>query len=406
MEDHLPDETRVRASLVARILDIFGSFGYERVITPAFEHADVLERGLEIDRRDVLRFVEPETGEVALLRPDITPQIARIVATRLRDRPAPWRLSYHGTVLRQRQRSGRARTARQRTQVGLEHIGTATRQADVEVVELAIHACRAAGLARFRVELGHVGVPRWALEGLPEPVRSEAAAALSRKDVARLDSTLASCSLDTERRRTLLALAELYGEPNIIARARRVLTDAGSRMALDELEAVRNALDERGYGDVLQVDLGDLRGHQYYTGVSFSLLAEGPGEALGAGGRYDRLLGRFGAPAPATGFALDLDHLIWALRRAGTDWKGPRRPRVVAIDPDDTSIHALRAGDVQVATLPGSDASGALAFARAWRYDAILVAGDLERVADGARLGTPVGENEVAALTRWLRHEE
>lgn len=408
MEDHLPDETRVRASLVARLLGLFESFGYERVITPAFEHADVLERGLEIDRRDLLRFVEPETGEVALLRPDITPQIARIVATRLGDRPPPWRLSYHGTVLRQRQRSGRARTARQRTQVGVEHIGTATRRADVEVIELAIEACRAAGLEHFRVELGHVGVPRWALEPLPEPIRSRAATALARKDVALLESHLTPGALDPQRRGALLALAELYGEADIIARARRVLTDDGSRAALDELEAVRDALAERGHADVLQVDLGDLRGHGYYTGVSFSVLAEGPGEPLGAGGRYDRLLGRFGAPAPATGFALDLGHLIWALRHSGAAHSPPRSPRVVAVDVDDAWVDALRAAGVQVATLPEGGADSALAFARAWKYDAALVADVFLRVADGDRLAAPpLAEADIPALTRWwLGHEE
>ncbi len=407
MDDHLPDETRARASVVARVLDLFGRFGYERVITPAFEHADVLERGLEIDRRDLLRFVEPESGEVALLRPDITPQIARIIATRLRDRPAPWRLSYHGTVLRQRQRTGRARTARQRTQLGVEHVGTASREADAEVIELAIEACRIAGLDRFRIELGHVGVPRAALSGLPEPIRSAAADALARKDVAELEGRLDVAGLDGEPRRVLLALAELYGEPDVVHRARRVLTDAGSRAALDEIEAVHDTLGERGHGERLQVDLGDLRGHAYYTGVSFSVLAEGPGEPLGAGGRYDRLLGRFGMPAPATGFALDLEHLIWALQHASTGWEPRPPPRVVAVDVRAPILDTLRTGGVQVATLPEADAQEALAFARAWRYDAVLVAGGFERVSDGARLQSPLpADGELIALTRWLRHEE
>ncbi|MEO0325265.1 MAG: ATP phosphoribosyltransferase regulatory subunit, partial [Myxococcota bacterium] len=108
MRDVLPEEAAERAALAAAVLGTFARYGYRRVITPAFEYAEVLERGLAtVGRRDLLRFVEPESGEVALLRPDITPQIARIVATRLGDRPGPWRLAYQGTVLRRTR--GRAR---------------------------------------------------------------------------------------------------------------------------------------------------------------------------------------------------------------------------------------------------------------------------------------------------------
>ena len=141
MEDHLPISTRNRLFLSSQLLELFQSYGYDPIITPAFEHAEVIERGLEVDRRDVLRFVEPETGEVALLRPDMTPQIARIVATRMQDRPAPWRLCYHDTVLRRSR--GRARRNRQRTHLGIECIGREGIESDVEVVET-----------------GHQGVPK------------------------------------------------------------------------------------------------------------------------------------------------------------------------------------------------------------------------------------------------------
>src|SRR6185369_5278011 len=103
MRDLLWPESGARRALGATLMRTFALYGYELVTTPPFEHADVLERGLAaVDRRDLLRFVEPETGEVALLRPDITPQIARIVASSLRARPGPWRLAYDGTVVRRR----------------------------------------------------------------------------------------------------------------------------------------------------------------------------------------------------------------------------------------------------------------------------------------------------------------
>src|SRR5215471_10292451 len=101
MRDLLPEEARSRRAIARRALERFALYGYSVVTPPAFEFADVLERGLgTLDPADVLRFVEPESGEVAALRPDVTPQIARMIATRLADRPVPMALCYEGTVLR------------------------------------------------------------------------------------------------------------------------------------------------------------------------------------------------------------------------------------------------------------------------------------------------------------------
>jgi len=117
MRDLLPDEARRRRALGRRVLEHFALHGYQLVTPPAFEFAEVLERGLgTLDPSDVLRFVEPESGEVAALRPDVTPQIARMVATRLAREPRPIRLCYEGTVVRRRQ--GRARRHRQMPQAG------------------------------------------------------------------------------------------------------------------------------------------------------------------------------------------------------------------------------------------------------------------------------------------------
>src|SRR5258706_5182973 len=154
MRDLLPPEAALRRRLSRRLLDHFALHGYELVTPPAFELADVLERGLgTLDPRDVLRFVEPESGEVAALRPDVTPQIARMAATRLGDRPPPMRLCYEGTVLRRRQE--RARKHRQIPQAGVERLGVGGPEGDIELLGLAAGAARAAGLSDFVLDLGH-----------------------------------------------------------------------------------------------------------------------------------------------------------------------------------------------------------------------------------------------------------
>src|SRR6202012_4004835 len=126
------EEAGARRMLSRRVLDCFALHGYALVTPPVFEFAEVLERGLEsLDSQKVLRFVEPESGEVAALRPDMTPQIARIIATRLRAKPPPFRLGYEGTVLRQR--SGRARKQRQIPQAGVELAGVGGPEGDLEL---------------------------------------------------------------------------------------------------------------------------------------------------------------------------------------------------------------------------------------------------------------------------------
>jgi len=410
MRDLLHPASGARRALGARILRLFALHGYDLVTTPPFEHAEVLERGLAaVDRRDLLRFVEPETGEVALLRPDITPQIARIVATQLADRPAPWRLSYDGTVIRRRR--GRARRQRQIAQCGVECIGVAGPDGDAEIIALAAEACRAVGLAAFRIELGQVEIGRAALAPVPADVRGAAADALAQKDGAALEALLRAAGVGDDERARLAALVTLDGAAGpTIARARTLFRDDVSRLALDDLAAVAARLADLGLGDaVVGVDLGDVRGSTYYTGVRFTLLADGPGEPVGAGGGYDNLLGHFDAPAPATGFALDLDNLEWALAHAGQPFAAERSVRIALAAADPATRRAvetaLRSEGIVVAVVPGADAAAALAFARAWGYDAALSAGSagahLVRTSDGAT--TELDARDAHAVLAVLR---
>lgn len=409
MRDLLPPHAAARRRLARAIAESFASYGYELVTTPPFEHADVIERGLEtLDRRELLRFVDSDTGEVALLRPDITPQIARVVATRLADRPPPYRLAYEGQVIRRRR--GRARRQRQIAQAGIECIGLGGPGADVEVIELASRTLEAIGLRRHRIELGLSPVARTALAAVPEALRGDAAEALSRKDRSALVALAARAGLRGRARATLVEMVDLWGGPEVLDAARRLFPGRDSAERLAALEEVHARLVAHGMGDRLVLDLGEVRGFGYYTGPSFTLLAEGPGEAIGGGGRYDDLLGRFGAPFPATGLGLDLDHLEWALASEGATAvdEGPARLLLRGGEARSAAraASALRAAGLVAATLPETDEGGALAFARAWGYDAVIAVGPktltARRVHDGATARWRVDE-DVTALARWAR---
>ncbi|MEM7447784.1 MAG: ATP phosphoribosyltransferase regulatory subunit [Myxococcota bacterium] len=371
MRDLLPPDSAQREAVSGRVIRTFTARGYDLVTTPPFEHAEVIDPGLkEAVRRDLLRFVEPYSGEVAVLRPDITPQIARIIATRLRDRPAPWRLSYRGTVVRQRR--GRARRHRQIAQVGIEYVGDSDVSADAEVVTRAIEACNAVGLNGFRIELRHVGVGKSAIQHVPKPIRHEAIAALALKDAERLESLLKAAGVSSEERRAVIDLTALHGDLDVLERAQQMSGNAEMQSAVWTLKELCDRLQDVITPDRIGIDLGETAGQSYYTGASFVVLAAGPGEAIGAGGRYDDLLSRFGFPQPATGCGLDLDNLTWALETADSErWARP--VRLLTVDPALASTTMeLRSLGATVSELPRLSPDEARAYARAWSYDAII----------------------------------
>ncbi|GAB5548204.1 MAG: ATP phosphoribosyltransferase regulatory subunit [Sandaracinaceae bacterium] len=408
MRDLLPPEATARSQLASRLTDLFDAWGYQLVTTPPFEHAEVIERGLDtLDRRDLLRFVDPDTGEVALLRPDITPQIARIVATQLADRPAPWRLSYAGSLIRQRR--GRARKARQIAQAGVELIGQDDGDADVEVITLAARSLEATGLDDFQIELSLVTLTRAALAELPEEAREDVEAALIRKDGAGLHAALSAANAGREARRKLEGAVQLHGDVGVLREARKVFRSEGARRSLKDLAALIRRLDAAGLGARLSLDLGEVRGASYYTGPSFTLLARGPGEPVGAGGRYDGLLARFGAAQPATGFGIDLANLEWALSEVGRRPDVARRARFVVAggkgSDRDRVAEKLRGADASAATLGTRGKRAALDYARRWGYDAAVFCGK-EPVAVRVRDGAERAARGWTRLARWAHGSE
>src|SRR5688572_24168174 len=180
VRDFLPQAAARRRSIAERLLAEFERWGFERIITPLFECADVLERGLGADARAAaIRFVEPVTGEVVALRPDITPQVARLVATRLAEMGGPVRLCYEGAVARL---ATGARGQREILQAGVELYGAGSPEGDAEAVSVAAAALAAAALPEVRLEVGHVALARHALAAIESEVqRAAIALALLRK---------------------------------------------------------------------------------------------------------------------------------------------------------------------------------------------------------------------------------
>lgn len=375
MRDLLPPEAGLRRSIARAFLGRAELFGYEIVSPPVFEYAHTIERGLgTLDPREIVRFVEPETGEVVALRPDVTPQIARIVSTRLDGRPPPYRLAYDASVLRRRVGS-RARTHRQISQLGVELIGVAPLDGDLELLVLCATALQAMGLSAFTIDLGHADIARSLLADAPNA--SEIADALAKKD----RSEIARLTKNHPHREALMALPGLHGGVDVLDRLKHPAVDQ-LRALVNNLRAA--LLDEGVTGATLTVDLCEVRGLAYYTGPFYQFFAEGPGVAIGAGGRYDQLLARFErAPLPASGFALDVDALLWALRLA--DAKVLERPRRIVVSGEgaETFARSLRSGGTPAAII-NDDPYG---YARAWGYAWVARVGD-----HGVVITDPEGE--------------
>jgi ATP phosphoribosyltransferase regulatory subunit len=360
MRDFLPPEARRLSDLSRLLLGSFELFGYELVTLPVFEYESVLVRGLgALEPDEVLRFVEPETGEVVALRPDMTPQLARVVSTRLAQAEPPIRLSYTGSVLRRRRE--RARRNRQIFQAGIELIGLDGPVGDLEALEVACAAARAVGLSSFVLDLGHARIASALLEGV-EPARQRAAVeALHLKDRVELERAAAAAGLGQRDRGALGALGELHGGREVLASARQALAGTRAEAGLEELARVLGEVERRGLAPTVLIDLGETRNFDYYTGTTFQLHADGPGVPIASGGRYDGLLGGFGRPLPAFGFAFGLDDLVWAL---GTAPVGAL-PRLLLTGQAAQLASGLRERGVRCAVGPEQDP---LAYARAWRY--------------------------------------
>src|SRR5437899_11342407 len=250
--------------------------------------------------------VDRETGLMLALRPDITPQIAHVVATRLRDEPKPIRLAYVTNVFRYDE--PRVSHYREFYQAGVELVGLDKPEAEVEVIAMAIEGLRALGLDRFQIDLGHPDFFRGLLEEATTDTARRAGLrdALARKDASTLERLVREVAPAPHVAEALLALPTLFGREIVLERAGRYAQNPRSKRALANLAEVYRLLRIYGLADSVLLDLGEVRGFDYYSGLYFEAYVSGFGAALAAGGRYDDMLGRFGYDCPAVGFAFDI----------------------------------------------------------------------------------------------------
>ena len=300
IEDVLPPEAARIESLRGALLGEFRSHGYELVAPPLLEYLESLLTGTghDMDLR-TFKLVDQLSGRMMGIRADITPQVARI-DSHLLNRDTVTRLCYCGSVLHTRPRAIDA--TREPLQIGAEIYGHAGIESDLEIQRLLHRALSACGLSKARLDVGHVGIFRALCRraGIAPELESDLHEALEAKDAPGLEAL--ARPLGTEIRNALLPLPGLYGDVSVLERAARILPRHPEIVAaLADLQ--RLALDNHFE---LSIDLADLRGYHYHSGVVFSAYVPGASSAVALGGRYDEIGKAFGRSRAATGFSMDL----------------------------------------------------------------------------------------------------
>lgn len=349
IEEALPEEAQRLEALRRLILDLYSGWGYELVMPPLIEYTESLLTGAGSDLDlQTFKLTDQITGRMLGIRADMTPQAARIDAHRLK-REVPTRLCYMGTVLLTR--GDGFGGARSPLQVGAELYGHSGSDSDLEVIGLMLETLRICGIGPVHVDLGHVAVFRGlaAQAGFSPDDESEFFELLQRKALPEIRVFLSSRALPAGIAEMLHALASLNGGPAMLEEARSVLARAepAVRNALDETARIAEAVSAR-YPEVeLHIDLAELRGYCYHTGIVFAAYVPGQGQEIARGGRYDEIGSVFGRARPARGFSTDL-RLLSRLSTLDTRAAGG----ILAPEESDPAleeaVHSLRAGGERV----------------------------------------------------------
>ena len=291
-------------------------YGYHAIETPTFEFFDIF--GKEIGTtpsKDLYKFFDRE-GNTLVLRPDITPSVARCVAKYYAEEELPVRLCYMGnTFINNTSYQGRLKES---TQLGAEMIGDNSVDADAEIIALVVNSLKTAGLQEFQIGIGHVGFFKGVIEAakLPEETVSDLIALISNKNFFGVEELIDSLGLTANLKELFSMLGSISMSEDMLNRAKELAVSYPTVLeALERLELLLQVLSCYGVEKYVSLEPGMLSTYHYYTGIIFAGYTFGSGEPIVKGGRYDNLLPYFGKNAPSIGFAVVIDQLMAALSR-------------------------------------------------------------------------------------------
>ena len=295
------------------IHEVFASCGYKDIQTPTFEFFDIFnkERG-SVASREMFKFFDRD-GNTLVLRPDITPSVARAATKYFMDEDMPIRLCYMGnTYINNSSYQGRLKEV---TQLGCELIGDATIDADAEVIAMVVQCMMASGLKDFQVQIGQVDYFNGLVEeaGIDEEMQEQLRELIENKNYFGVDELLTSLNINDKTKKSFLGMADLFGGFDVLSKAKENTDNEKSLKAVERLEKLYKVLEYYKLEEHVSFELDMLGHYKYYTGIIFRAYTYGTGDAIVTGGRYDNLIAQFGKDAPSVGFAIVIDRLMLAL---------------------------------------------------------------------------------------------
>lgn len=304
-----------KLALENRLKKTLHLFGYHDIQTPTFEYFDVFRKEIgTIPSKDLYKFFDKE-GNTLVLRPDITPSIARVAATLFGEEDLPIRLCYTGnTFINHSNNQGRLREV---TQMGAELIGDDSVEADAEMLAMVIESMQAIGLKEFQLSVGHLGFFQSLIEDatLDEEARERVVELINNRNYFGVEEYLDSIMVKRSSKEAFAALGNLVGGVEVLAKAKNIAPNSSGIMAVKRLEKIYDILALYGVEKFVTFDLSMTGNYGYYTGIIFRGYTFGTGDAVVKGGRYDHLLEKFGKTSASIGFAIVIDELMNALIR-------------------------------------------------------------------------------------------
>ena len=320
---HTPDgvrdiysaEYRKKKELENKLQKVFGLYGYHNVQTPMFEYFDMFGKEVgTIPSKELYKFFDRE-GNTLVLRPDITPSIARMATTLYDTEKLPIRLCYQGnTFINHSSYRGRLHET---TQAGAELIGLDSVEADAEMVAMAVESLKEVGLRDFQIHIGNVEFFEnlIAETNLDKESELQLREFISNRNYFGVDELLQSANTREITKIAFQILPELIGDAGILQDAKKIALNSSCTKALERLEELYQLLTAYGVEKHITFDLSMSGTYGYYTGIIFRGYTYGTGDAIVKGGRYDHLLEKFGKASPSIGFVIVVDELLSAFAR-------------------------------------------------------------------------------------------
>lgn len=301
------------------ILKTFKLYGYRGIQTPTFEFFDIFskEKG-SVPSNEMYKFIDRD-GNTLVLRPDITPSIARSVAKYFSEEDMPIRLCYKGNTFTSQYRY-RGRLS-ETTQMGAELLGDETSDADAEMIAMLIDSLLAAGLEKFQVEIGHIGFFQGLLQeaSLAEEDEVQLRTLIEEKNYFGVEEMFRQRDIPPKIKEAFAQLPKLFGPLEQVERAKHITGNTVFQQAARYLEKLYVILQNYGLEQYVSFDLGMLGNYRYYTGIIFKAYTYDTGEAIATGGRYDKLIAQYGKNSASVGFGIYIDALLSAMTRQKID---------------------------------------------------------------------------------------